>query len=93
MPRQREFRILVAGITMTWLLMMEPPGGSSNHPPAHYRVRAMAEQFNASPDSPALEVVPHLLKATLFPRETPPPFTGSAELFEWTIGRLRILSA
>jgi hypothetical protein len=92
-PAQREFRILATGIAMTWLLMVEPPGGSPEHPPAHFRVRAMSEQFNAHPDSPALEIVSHLMKATLFPRETPPTFSNSTALFAWTIERLRQLSA
>ncbi|MEH2592982.1 phage exclusion protein Lit family protein [Bradyrhizobium sp. AZCC 1721] len=89
-PRQREFRILVAGIALAWLLLMEPPGGAPEHPPAHVRVQRISQYFGASADSPALEVVSHLLKAVLFPSEQPPPsFSRSTDLFDWTIDRLR----
>jgi len=32
------------------------------------------------------------MKAALFPKETSPSFSSSADLFEWTINRLRKLS-
>ncbi|MGA8320923.1 MAG: phage exclusion protein Lit family protein [Xanthobacteraceae bacterium] len=66
--QEREFRILVVGVAIAWLLLFEPLGGDANHPPAVTRMRHVASHFNAPENSIALEVVAHLLKI-LFSRK------------------------
>ncbi|MGY0575925.1 phage exclusion protein Lit family protein [Bradyrhizobium sp. RDM12] len=87
--RQREFRILVVGVALAWLLLFAPVGGDTRHPPAFSRVMHVSSYFEAAEDSVALEVVAHLFKALFFPTTTPPTFETSAELFDWTVMQLR----
>jgi hypothetical protein len=40
--REREFRILVVGVALAWLLLFAPVGGDTKHPPAYARVMHVA---------------------------------------------------
>jgi hypothetical protein len=90
--REREFRILVVGVALAWLMLFAPVGGDAKHPAAYYRVMHVSSYFNAAEDSVALEVVAHLVKALSFSSIMPPTFSTPAELFAWTEDRLRELS-
>jgi len=90
--REREFRILVVGVALAWLLLFAPVGGDAKHPAAYSRVMHVASYFQAAEDSVALEVVAHLFKALFFPSMTPPTFATPKDLFDWTVMQLRELS-
>jgi Peptidase U49 len=90
--REREFRILVVGIALAWLMLFAPVGGDAKHPAAYYRVMHVSSYFEAAEDSVALEVVAHLFKALFFPSMMPPAFSTPAELFAWTVMQLREIS-
>lgn len=87
--REREFRILVVGIALAWLLLFAPVGGDAKHPAAYSRVMHVSSYFEAAEDSVAIEVVAHLWKALFFPTEVSPTFKTPGELFDWTALQLR----
>jgi hypothetical protein len=91
--RQREFRILVVGVALAWLMLFAPVGGDTKHPPAYVRVMRVASYFEAAKDSVALEAVAHLFKALFFPTMTPPTFETPDELFHWTVMKMRELAS
>jgi peptidase U49-like protein len=86
---ERELRILFVGVAIAWLLLFEPHGGDSNHPPAVVRMMHLASYFGARGDSAALEVLAHLLKVLFSPAVPAPEFKTSQELLDWTIELFR----
>ena len=86
---EREFRILVVGVAIAWLLLFEPRGGDPSHPPAVTRMMYVASYFGARQNSVALEVVAHLFKILFFPAAPVPEFKTSQQLFDWTIHLFR----
>jgi len=86
---EREFRILVVGVALAWLLLFEPHGGDPSHPPATVRVQHVASYFNAREDSISLEVVADLFKILFFPSVPALKFETSLEIFDWTISLFR----
>lgn len=87
--REREFRILAVGVAVSWLLLFEPIGGDSNHPPVVSRMMHISSFFEAKPDSVALEVFAHLIKILFFPADSIPQFDNSLALFDWTVELFR----
>jgi hypothetical protein len=87
--REREFRILVVGVAVAWLLLFEPIGGDPKHPPAVNRLMRISSFFEAEPESVALEVVSHLLKILFFPAVPAQRFESAQALFDWTVSLFR----
>jgi hypothetical protein len=90
--RQREFRILVVGVALAWLLLFEPIGGDPLHPLAHQRLRSVSSYFGADQNSAALEVVADILKSLFLPAVRPPSFENAQASFDWLIAQLRAKS-
>jgi hypothetical protein len=81
---EREFRILVVGVALAWLLLFQSRGDVL-HPPAPKRLRDVFLCVTADSNSIALEVVSHILKVLFFPNVTPPLVNNSEELFSWVL--------
>jgi Peptidase U49 len=89
---EREFRVLMITVALTWLFLNESETGQgTTHPAAILRFREAAEQFQAGKRSTGLENAAYLLKAVLDPGTVPPSHETSAEAFEWVSERLEAL--
>ncbi|MCS3926296.1 hypothetical protein M2175_001327 [Bradyrhizobium elkanii] len=89
---QREFRILVVVVALTWLFLQEiAKGKGADHPPSILRFREAAQIFQAGNRSVGLENAAYVLKALLDPATAAPPFNSAKELFEWIGLRLEAL--
>lgn len=90
--QQREFRILMISVALTWLFLGEIERGQGDtHPPAILRFRAATSAFNVGKRSVGLECSAYLFKAVLDPATNAPIFDTASELFEWTAQRLETL--
>lgn len=91
---EREFRILMIAVALTWLFLNESEiGKGTTHPAAILRFREAAAQFKAGERSVGLENASYLLKAVLDPATQPPVHETPMEAFEWISGRLEDLFA
>lgn len=89
---EREFRILMIVVALTWLFLCEAEKGrSTTHPATILRFRDAVEQFQAGERSVGLENSSYLLKAVLDPRTIPPLLETPKEVFEWISKRLETL--
>jgi hypothetical protein len=89
---QREFRILMIAVALTWLFLNEAEKGKgTTHPAAILRFREAVAQFQAGDRSAGLENAAYLLKAVLDPGTVPPAYETPKEAFEWMSGRLEAL--
>ncbi|MGO8126402.1 hypothetical protein GR211_05095 [Rhizobium leguminosarum] len=90
--RQREFRILMITVALTWLFLCELERGQGDtHPPTIIRFRAASSIFSAGQRSAGLQYSSYLLKAVLDPKTESPLFEDAMEMFEWTSTRLEEL--
>lgn len=89
---QREFRILMISIALTWLFLNEEElGKGTTHPSAILRFREVSNQFQVGNRSVGLENSAYLLKAVLDPSTIPPIFNTAKEVFVWVSDRMEIL--
>lgn len=89
---EREFRVLMIAVALTWLFLNESEmGRGTTHPSAILRFREAVAQFQAGERSAGLENAAYLLKAVLDPGTVPPSHETSSEAFEWMSGRLETL--
>jgi hypothetical protein len=86
---QREFRVLMISIALTWLFLFEAEmGRGSTHPPALLRFREAVSQFRVGQRSVGLENATTLFKVVLDPTTTPPVVDTAEEAFDWICQRL-----
>lgn len=86
---EREFRILVVCVALSWLFLNEKTlGQGSNHPPAIIRFQEAKAIFNMGERSPALENAAYVFKAIFDPTSQAPTFETPKQSFEWIAKRL-----
>jgi len=89
---QREFRILMITVALTWLFLRESElGRGTTHPAAINRFRSAAGTFRAKDRSVGLENAAYVLKAILDPESTPPRPDSALDSFNWISKRLEHL--
>lgn len=89
---EREFRILMIAVALTWSFLSESELGQGNtHPATILRFREVAERFKAGERSVGLENATYLLKAVLDPATVPPAHETPEQAFEWISGRLEAM--
>lgn len=89
---EREFRILMIVVALTWLFLFESElGQGKTHPPAILRFREAADRFKAGTRSAGLENATYLLKAILDPATAQPVHETPMQAFEWMSERLEAM--
>lgn len=90
---QREFRILMIAVALTWLFLYESEkrGPGTTHPPTILRFREVVQHFEVGERSVGLENAIYLFKAILDPSSEPPKHETPREAFEWISQRLEEL--
>ncbi len=88
----REFRVLMIAVALTWLFLNERAlGKGADHPPAILRFREAAKLFEMGERSPGLENAAYVFKALLDPATPLPTHATPKENFAWVSERLEIL--
>lgn len=90
---QREFRLLMTAVALTWLFMceLEKKGLGTTHPRTILRFREVVAHFEAGERSAGYENATYLFKAVLDPTTVPPAHRTPREAFEWMSVRLEEL--
>ncbi|WP_084175073.1 phage exclusion protein Lit family protein [Afifella pfennigii] len=89
---QREFRVLMIVVALTWLFLFEQTVGAGNdHPATILRFREAADLFQTGTRSVGIENAGYVLKALLDPATPAPQFDTSKEVFDWVSSRLEVL--
>lgn len=86
---QREFRVLVVCVALSWLFLNEEKlGQGRDHPAAITRFQESVAKFEMGERSAGLENAAYVLKAIFDPASKSPACETPKELFEWTANRL-----
>jgi hypothetical protein len=86
---EREFRVLVVCVALSWLFLNEKTlGQGSDHPPAIIRFQESAAMFEMGERSAGLENAAYVLKAIFDPHSAAPLFDTPKQMFEWVTNRL-----
>jgi Peptidase U49 len=89
---QREFRVLMIIVALTWLFLHERAVGTgTDHPPVILRFREAVRLFQMSERSVGLQNAAYVLKALLDPAMSAPPHETAKDYFEWICSRLEVL--
>lgn len=89
---EREFRVLMIAVAMTWLFLNERARGTGgDHPPAIHRFREAAQLFKVGELSAGLENAAYIFKALLDPSTPAPQFDTPEKMFDWVSERLEKL--
>lgn len=89
---EREFRILMIVVALTWLFLFESElGQGKTHPAAILRFREAAGRFRVGSRSAGLEYASYLLKAILDPATPQPVHETPMQAFEWMSERLEAM--
>jgi hypothetical protein len=86
---EREFRVLVVCVALSWLFLNEKTlGQGSDHPSAIIRFQESAAMFEMGERSSGLENAAYVLKAIFDPNSAAHPFDTPKQAFEWVTNRL-----
>lgn len=86
---EREFRVLVVCVALSWLFLNEKTlGPGSDHPAAIIRFQEATAIFEMGERSAGLENAAYVLKAIFDPMSNAPAFETPKQSFEWIANRL-----
>jgi hypothetical protein len=86
---EREFRVLVVCVALSWLFLNEKTlGQGSDHPAAIIRFQEATGIFEMGERSAGLENAAYVLKAIFDPKTNAPAFETPKQSFDWIGGRL-----
>lgn len=89
---QREFRVLMVCVALSWLFLNEKTlGQGADHPPTIIRFQEAISLFDMGERSPALENAAYIFKAIFFPTTQAPTFDTPKQSFEWVANRLSVI--